>query len=65
MGGAYGTLSEIGHALADGIPVVALKTWSIARKGREDTGLIPADDPADAVEKALAAAERRVSAGAG
>ena len=65
VGGAYGTLSEIGHALADGIPVVALKTWTIARKGREDAGLIPAEDPVDAVEKALAAAEQRVSAGAG
>ena len=27
--GAYGTLSEIGHALADGIPVVGLGTWEL------------------------------------
>ena len=53
VGGAYGTLSEIGHALADGIPVVALKTWELGRDGEVDPGIIVARDPVDAAEKAL------------
>ena len=27
VGGAYGTLSEIGHALGEDIPVIGLETW--------------------------------------
>ncbi len=57
--GAYGTLSEIGHALGVGIPVVGLETWTLFRDGATDTGIIPAKDPLDAVEKALQAAESR------
>lgn len=57
--GAYGTLSEIGHALGDGIPVVGLETWQLSSNGVGDNGIINASDPADAVEKALAAARRR------
>ena len=63
VGGAYGTLSEIGHALADGISVVGLKTWAVARDGEEDHSIISASDPRDAVEKALRAAELRSTAG--
>ena len=59
VGGAYGTLSEIGHALADGIPVVAHNTWAIARGGVEDEAMLIADSLADAVEKATEAARRR------
>ena len=55
VGGAYGTLSEIGHALGEGIPVVALETWELARNGTTDASMIPADGPADAVEKAIRA----------
>ena len=58
VGGAYGTLSEIGHALGDGIPVIGLKTWDLARNGAEDSSITQADDPLDAVEKALKAARR-------
>ena len=54
--GAYGTLSEIGHALAEGITVVGLDTWVISYGGREDTAIVVAADPADAAEKAIAAA---------
>jgi len=69
VGGAYGTLSEIGHALADGIPVIGLGTWSIEQSGsqfgvqsRPLAGSIEvATDPVDAVERALAAAASRVS----
>ena len=59
VGGAFGTLSEIGHALSDGIPVVGLKTWPITVNGDGidiSDSIIQADSPADAVDKALAAA---------
>ena len=59
VGGAYGTLSEIGHALGEGIPVVALETWELARNGTTDASMIPADGPADAVEKAIRAGRAR------
>ena len=59
VGGAYGTLSEIGHALGEGIPVVALETWELARNGTTDGSMIPADGPADAVEKAIRAGRAR------
>ncbi len=60
--GEYGTLSEIGHALGDGIPVVGLKTWAMSRNGQADTKIIPANTPAEAVEKALGAAAQREKA---
>ena len=55
VGGSYGTLSEISHALQNGIPVIGLNTWSLARNGQPDNSIIPAQDAADAVRKALAA----------
>jgi len=55
--GDYGTLTEIGFALKGGIPVVGLRTWSLSRNGDEDTSIIKADDPVDAVEKAIALAK--------
>ncbi|MFH1140152.1 MAG: TIGR00725 family protein [Chloroflexota bacterium] len=61
--GAYGTLSEIGHALGDGIPVVGLHTWALARNGKPERGIIPAQTPAEAVEKALEAASLRTRGG--
>ncbi len=59
IGGAYGTLSEIGHALGDGIPVIGLKTWELSQDGQDDHSIITASDPADAVEKAISAARSR------
>ena len=62
VGGAFGTLSEIGHALSDGIPVIGLKTWplSISGDGVDINGsIIQADSAADAVDKALAAVAAR------
>lgn len=56
VGGAYGTLSEIAVALKLGRPVVGLGTWQIAIGGAEDTAIIRKDDPAEAVEAAVAAA---------
>lgn len=53
IGGGYGTLSEIGHALRNGIPVVGLNTWSLSRKGQPDESIVLAKNPVDAVNKAL------------
>ena len=53
IGGSYGTLSEISHALKNGIPVIGLNTWSLSRNGRKDKSIIPAQSPAEAVDKAL------------
>jgi len=53
IGGSYGTLSEIGHALRNGIPVIGLNTWSLSRNGQPDNSIIPAQDPTEAVRKAL------------
>ena len=58
VGGAYGTLSEIGHALGDGQKVVGLRTWDLSREGSADEAIVWAADPADAVDKALAAVGR-------
>ena len=53
IGGAYGTLSEISHALESGIPVIGLNTWSLSRKGQQDNSIIQAQNPTEAVDKAL------------
>jgi len=53
VGGSYGTLSEIGYALQAGIPVIGLNTWSLSRNGKEDSSIIPAQSPGEAVDKAL------------
>jgi uncharacterized protein (TIGR00725 family) len=52
--GSYGTLTEIGHALQSGIPVIGLNTWSLSIYGRADNNIIPAKNPKDAVDKAMA-----------
>ena len=51
--GSYGTLSEIGHALQSGIPVIGLNTWSLSIAGQVDNAIIPSDNPKDAVNKAI------------
>ena len=62
VGGAYGTLSEIGHALGDGVPVIGLETWELTRSGEAaDRAIIRATDAADAAQKAIAAAKQRLS----
>src|SRR5437763_1628404 len=50
VGGAYGTLSEVALALKTEVPVVGLDTWAIDAVQR-------ADDPADAVRRALELAD--------
>ena len=51
--GSYGTLTEIGHALQNGIPVIGLNTWSLIKNGEEDKSVIPAKNAVDAVSKAI------------
>ena len=53
VGGSYGTLSEIAHALQSNIPVIGLNTWSLSRNGRQDKSIIPVQNPTEAVNKAL------------
>jgi len=53
IGGGYGTLSEIGHALRNGIPVIGLNTWSLSRNDQSDNSIILAQDPVEAVKKAV------------
>ena len=53
IGGSYGTLSEIGHALQNGIPVIGLDTWALSRNGKTNRSIIPAESAADAVSIAF------------
>ena len=57
--GAYGTLSEIGHALGDGTPVIGLETWDLPARDDLAIHIDVADSPADAVRRAIAAAHER------
>jgi hypothetical protein len=56
VGGAYGTLSEIALALKSRRPVVALKSWRLKEIGCDDALFMEAETPAEAIEKAFAAA---------
>ena len=51
--GSYGTLTEIGYALQADIPVIGLNTWSLAIDGEADSKIIIANNPKEAVDKAL------------
>ncbi len=57
IGGSYGTLSEIAHALQSNIPVIGLKTWALSRNGQLDNSIILVQNPVEAVNKALNLAE--------
>ena len=57
VGGEYGTLSEIALALRARKPVVGVGTWSLTRPdGSPDGGIVPAANPCDAAEIAVALA---------
>jgi len=58
--GEFGTLSEIGHALKNSIPVIGLHTWELSKQGKPKDAIIIAENASDAVEKAIAAAIRRL-----
>ena len=53
IGGNYGTLSEISHALQSGIPVIGLNTWTLSKNDRQDNSITIVQSPAEAVDKAL------------
>lgn len=57
VSGAWGTLSEIAHALNLGRPVVALRSWELSGPGElaDAPGLVRAETAAEAVEVALTA----------
>ena len=57
--GAFGTLSEIGHALGDGIPVVGLETWDLSIGGELESSIIRASTPEEAAVLAIEAAHHR------
>ena len=59
LDGAFGTLSEIAHALTYGKPVVGLHTWRFENESSSDAAIIRATDAVDAAEKAVAAARER------
>ncbi len=59
IGGSYGTLSEIAHALQSNIPVIGLNTWSLSRNGLPDNSIILVQNPTEAVNKALNLARDR------
>ncbi len=59
--GSYGTLSEIGHALQSGIPVIGLNTWSLSIDRQADNSIIIAKNPKDAVDKAVELINRQYS----
>ena len=64
VGGAFGTLSEIAYALSYGIPVVSLNSWPLTVRGDGQPvgeNYIIASDPADAADKAIAAAAARTA----
>jgi uncharacterized protein (TIGR00725 family) len=54
IGGAWGTLSEIGLALKRGVPVIGLDTFEITQGGRRVEGIVAVDSPEQAVAEALA-----------
>lgn len=54
IGGGWGTLTEIAHALKHEIPVVLLESWELERPDRlTDRLLLRADSPLEAVELAV------------
>lgn len=52
IGGGFGTLSEIGHALSYRKPVIGLRTWEAARAGQR-APITVVDTPQQAVEMAI------------
>jgi hypothetical protein len=61
INGSYGTLSEMAHAFDLGKTVFALRTWPMDRAGVESSLFVPVDTPREAVDRALAYAEKAVA----
>ncbi len=55
VGGGFGTLSEIGHALRAGKPVIGLRTWESTRSGQRApvTSVHTPQEAIDAVRRSL------------
>jgi uncharacterized protein (TIGR00725 family) len=53
VGGAFGTLSEIGLALRTGTPVIGLGTWELARDGRPEQAIVRVSNAEQAAVRAL------------
>jgi len=56
--GAYGTLSEMAHAMDQGKRVVSLGAWDLAAIGADRDRILTAETPDEAVRLALASVER-------
>jgi uncharacterized protein (TIGR00725 family) len=60
VGGGWGTLSEIAHALKQRIPVVTLGSWEpVLPSGARDPLLVRTETPEEAVKKVLELAQLR------
>ena len=51
--GSYGTLTEIGYALQNSIPVIGLETWEIVINGKTDKNIVITKSPKEAVDRAM------------
>ena len=58
VAGEFGTLSEVAFALKVEVPVVGLGTWELSKSGERVDAFELADDPQEAVEKALHVASK-------
>jgi len=52
VGGSYGTLSEIGHALKLGREVIGLHTWKLESPAQQEGRIIHVESADEAVERA-------------
>ena len=59
ISGSYGTLSEIAYALINSVPLVGLDTWDFDYHGYAGDGIARVTTAKEAVDKAVAIAERR------
>jgi uncharacterized protein (TIGR00725 family) len=53
VGGSYGTLTEIGYALKNGIPVIGIDTWKLSQKEKTGDAIIRVENAVEAVAVAL------------
>jgi uncharacterized protein (TIGR00725 family) len=61
IGGAYGTLSEIGHAMKAGKPLVGVSTWKVSRTEKELSEIAEAETAEEAVSRTLEILKNRRS----
>jgi hypothetical protein len=61
INGSYGTLSEMAHAFDLGKTVFALRTWPMEKAGVGSSLFVPVATPREAVDRALAYAEKAIA----